>query len=129
MSNAWYSRPVFFVTDVDMSVDFYVNQFGFKQQWRLEDEEGKADVAQVARPGIEIILYSESSEKTGKSRMFISLDGDDAVDALRAELTGRGLDVKEDVWGYRVMVITDPDGNEFYFAYEGLQAHGTLRKF
>jgi len=61
--------------------------------------------------------------------MFISLDGDDVVDALRAELEGRGVDVKERVWGYRVMVIMDPDGNEFYFCYEGLQAQVTVKRF
>ena len=49
--------------------------------------------------------------------------------SCRAELEGRGVDVKEGVWGYRVMVIMDPDGNEFYFCYEGLQAKGTLKRF
>jgi hypothetical protein len=37
--------------------------------------------------------------------------------ALRAELEGRGVDVKDGQWGYRLMVIADPDGNEFYFPY------------
>jgi catechol 2,3-dioxygenase-like lactoylglutathione lyase family enzyme len=129
MSNKWYSRPVLFVSDIDRSVDFYVKQFGFTENWRFESAGGKASVAQVARPGIELILTAESPEKMGKGLMFISLDGDDVVDALRAELEGRGVDVKERVWGYRVMVIMDPDGNEFYFCYEGLQAKGTLKRF
>jgi len=128
MSNKWYSRAVLFVSDIDRSVDFYVKQFGFKENWRFEPPGGKAGVAQVARPGLELILNSESPEKTGKGLHFISLDGDAAVDALRAELEGRGVDVKEGVWGYRVMVIVDPDGNEFYFCYEGFQVPGTLIK-
>jgi catechol 2,3-dioxygenase-like lactoylglutathione lyase family enzyme len=128
MSNKWYSRTVLFVSDVNRSVDFYVKQFGFTESWRFEAAGGDATVAQVARPGLELILNSESPEKTGKGLQFISLDGDDAVDALRAELEGRGVDVKEGVWGYRVMVIVDPDGNEFYFCYEGLQAKGTLKR-
>ena len=99
----WYSRPVLFVSDIDRSVDFYVKQFGFTENWRFESAEGKASVAQVARPGIELILTAESPEKMGKGLMFISLDGDDVVDALRAELERRGVDVKEGVWGYRVM--------------------------
>jgi hypothetical protein len=82
----WYSRPVLFVSDIDRSVDFYVKQFGFTENWRFESAGGKASVAQVARPGIELILTAESPEKMGKGLMFISLDGDDVVDALRAEL-------------------------------------------
>jgi catechol 2,3-dioxygenase-like lactoylglutathione lyase family enzyme len=129
MSNDWYSRPVLFVSDIERSVDFYVEKFGFTENWRFEPAGKKAGVAQVARPGIELILAAESPEKMGNGLMFISLDGDAAVDALRAELAGRGVDVKEGVWGYRVMAITDPDGNEFYFCYEGFQAQGTLKKF
>ena len=129
MSNEWYSRPVLFVSDIDRSVDFYVKQFGFTENWRFDSAGGKESVAQVARSGMELILTSELSENTGKCLMFLSLDGDDAVDALRAELEGRSVDVKEGVWGYRVMVITDPDGNEFYFCYEGFQARGTTKRF
>jgi len=128
MSKEWYSRPVLFVSDMKRSIDFYVKNFGFTENWRFEAEGGNASVAQVARPGIELILAAESPEKMGKGLMFISLDGDDAVAALHAELEGRGVEVKEGIWGYRVMVITDPDGNEFYFCYEGLQAKGTVKR-
>ena len=128
MSDKWYTRPVLFVADIDRSVDFYVKQFGFTQKWSFEVD-GKAEVAQVARPGCELILKSEPPDKVGNGLMFISLDGE-VLNALRAELEGRGVDVKDGLWGYRVMVIVDPDGNEFYFAYdEGLQAEGTLKKF
>ena len=48
--------------------------------------------------------------------MFISLDVE-VLDALRAELEARGVDVKDGNWGYRLMVIVDPDGNELYFPY------------
>jgi hypothetical protein len=27
------------------------------------------------------------------------------------------VDVKDGQWGYRLMVIADPDGNELYFPY------------
>ena len=128
MSNAWYSRPVLFVADIDRSVDFYVKQLGFTQKWRFEGEDGTSGVAQVARPGCELILEAETPDKTGKGLMFISLDAE-VLNGLRAELEGRGVDVKDGHWGYRVMVIADPDGNEFYFPYEGLEAKGTLKKF
>jgi catechol 2,3-dioxygenase-like lactoylglutathione lyase family enzyme len=108
MSKEWYSRTVLFVSDMKRSIDFYVKKFGFTENWRFEAEGGNASVAQVARPGIELILAAESPEKMGKGLMFISLDGDDAVAALHAELEGRGVEVKEGIWGYRVMVITEP---------------------
>jgi catechol 2,3-dioxygenase-like lactoylglutathione lyase family enzyme len=66
MSNEWYSRPVLFVSDMKRSIDFYVKKFGFTENWRFEAEEGNASVAQVARPGIELILAAESPEKMGK---------------------------------------------------------------
>lgn len=129
MSDKWYSRPVLFVSDIDTSVNFYVKQLGFTENWRFEGDEGEALVAQVARPGIELILTAESSDKTGKGLMFISLD-QEVLNTLRAELERRGVDVKDGHWGYRVMVILDPDGNEFYFPYEGpLEAKGTLKRF
>ena len=115
MSDKWYTRAVLFVADIDRSVDFYVKQLGFTQPWRYE-EEGKAFVAQVDRHGCELILSSQWPDKVGKGLMFISLDAD-VLDAVRAELEGRGVGVKDGQWGYRLMVIADPDGNELYFPY------------
>jgi catechol 2,3-dioxygenase-like lactoylglutathione lyase family enzyme len=106
MSNEWFARPVLFVTDIDRSVDFYVKQLGFTQPWRYE-EEGRASVAQVDRQGCKLILSSQWPDKVGKGLMFISLNVG-VLDALRAELEGRGVDVKDGQWGYRLMVIADP---------------------
>jgi catechol 2,3-dioxygenase-like lactoylglutathione lyase family enzyme len=115
MSNEWFARPVLFVADIDRSVDFYVDQLGFTQSWRYE-EEGNAWVAQVDRQGCALILSSQWPDKVGKGLMFISLDVG-VLDALRAELEGRGVDVMDGQWGYRLMVIADPDGNQLYFPY------------
>lgn len=115
MSNQWYTRAVLFVTDIDRAVDFYVQRLGFTQAWRYE-EEGKAFVAQVDRQGCELILSSQWPDKVGKGLMFISLDVA-VLNALRAELEQRGVAVKDGRWGYRLMVVADPDGNELYFPY------------
>jgi hypothetical protein len=40
-----------------------------------------------------------------------------ALDALRSELAGRGVVVKDGSWGYRLLVVDDPDGNQLYFNY------------
>jgi uncharacterized glyoxalase superfamily protein PhnB len=124
MSNQWYARPVLFVADTDKSVDFYVKELRFTQSWRYS-EEGKAVVAQVARQGCELILSSQWPDKVGKGLMFISLDVR-VLNALRAELEGRGVDLKDGHWGYRVMVIADPDGNELYFPYPQPNATGDV---
>lgn len=123
MSNRWYARPVLFVADIERSIDFYVKQLGFTQNWRYA-EEGKAFVAQVERMGCELILSSQWPDKAGKGLMFISLDPE-VLDALRAELTGRGVEVKDGQWGYRLMVVGDPDGNELYFPYPAHESQGT----
>ena len=111
----WFARPVLFVADIGRSVDFYVNQLGFTQSWRHE-EEGKALVAQVDRQGCALILSSQWPDKVGSALMFISLDVDVLL-ALRAELEGKGVNVRDGHWGYRLMVVHDPDGNELYFPY------------
>ena len=115
MSNQWYTRAVLFVADIGRAVDFYVQRLGFTQAWRY-DEEGKAFVAQVDRQGCELILSSQWPDKVGKGLMFISLDVA-VLNALRAELEARGVEVKDGHWGYRLMVVADPDGNELYFPY------------
>jgi catechol 2,3-dioxygenase-like lactoylglutathione lyase family enzyme len=111
----WFARPVLFVTDIGRSVDFYVQQLGFVQSWRFEGE-GKAFVAQVERSTCALILSSQWPGKVGHGLMFISLDVD-VLHALRSELEQRGVDVKDGWWGYKLMVIHDPDGNELYFNY------------
>jgi catechol 2,3-dioxygenase-like lactoylglutathione lyase family enzyme len=120
MGKQWFARAVLFVADIDRSVDFYVKQLGFTQAWRYEDE-GKPYVAQVDRQGCELILSSQWPDKVGKALMFLSLDGA-VLDALRAELEGRGVDVKDGEWGYRLMVVADPDGNQLYFPYPAAPA-------
>ena len=55
-------------------------------------------VAQVERQGCALILSSQWPDKVGKGPMFISLDVE-VLNALRAELEGRGVDVKDGHWG------------------------------
>jgi catechol 2,3-dioxygenase-like lactoylglutathione lyase family enzyme len=123
MSNRWYTRPVLFVADIDRSVDFYMKQLGFTQAWRYEGE-GKAYVAQVDRQGCELILSSQWPDKVGQGLVFISLDVG-VLNALRADLEERGVDVKDGEWGYRLMVVADPDGNELYFPYPASSSTGS----
>jgi catechol 2,3-dioxygenase-like lactoylglutathione lyase family enzyme len=117
----WFARPVLHVTDVEASLRFYVNRLGFTSPWRYA-EDGRAHVAQVERQSCALILADTWPEKIGKGLMFISLNAEQeaqiaALDALRAELEARGVSVKEGSWGYRLLVVDDPDGNQLFFNY------------
>jgi len=131
----WFARPVLHVTDVEASLRFYLNRLGFTSSWRY-DEDGRARVAQVDRQGCALILSDMWPEKIGKGLMFISLNVEPpsreaaiaAVDALRAELEAKGVPVKEGSWGYRLLVVDDPDGNQLFFNYPGETASSEIAK-
>src|ERR1700751_5272912 len=100
----WFARPILNVTDIQVSLRFYVEQLGFTSPWRYEEE----GVAQVDRQGCALILANTWPEKAGKAVMFISLNVEPAtpeattaaLDELRAELEAKGVPVKEGWWGY-----------------------------
>ena len=120
----WFARPILNVTDVESSLRFYVDQLGFTNPWRY-DEDGRVYVAQVERQGCAFILAGTWPEKIGKGLLFISLNVEPAtseaavaaLDGLRAELEAKGVRVKEGSWGYRLLVVDDPDGNQLLFNY------------
>lgn len=113
--SGWYARPVLFVSDIDRASTFYVDKLGFTERWRFAEQEGVL-VAQVDREGCELILSSQWTEKAGASLMFISLE-DGIIDTLRADFEGNGVEVTDGHWGYRLMIVADPDGNQLYFPY------------
>jgi catechol 2,3-dioxygenase-like lactoylglutathione lyase family enzyme len=129
----WFARPVILVADVEASLRFYVDRLGFTSPWRYE-EGGRAYVAQVERQGCALILADTWPEKIGKALMFISLNVEPAtreaavaaLDALRAELEAKGVSVKEGSWGYRLLVVDDPDGNQLFFNYPNETASGKI---
>jgi uncharacterized glyoxalase superfamily protein PhnB len=120
----WFARPILNVTDVEASLSFYVDCLGFTSTWRY-DEDGRAYVAEVDRQGCALILAKTWPQKIGKALIFISLNverptteaGTAALDALRTELEAKGVPVKEGSWGYRLLVVDDPDGNQLMFNY------------
>jgi uncharacterized glyoxalase superfamily protein PhnB len=127
----WFARAVLHVSDVEASLGFYIDRLGFTSPWRFE-EGGRAHVAQVERQGCALILADTWPEKIGKGLMFISLNVEPhsreaaaaALDALRAELEAKGAPVKEGSWGYRLLVVDDPDGNQLFFNYPAEAASG-----
>jgi len=124
----WFARPVLHVTDVEASLRFYVDRLGFTSPWRYE-EDGRVRVAQAERQGCALILSDHWPEKAGKGLMFISVNETReaqiaALDALRGELEAKDVPVKEGSWGYRLLEVDDPDGNQLFFNYPSEAASG-----
>jgi len=120
----WFARPVLHVSNVEASLRFYVERLGFTVAWQFE-EDGRTFVAQVDRASCALIFSDQWPQKVGKGLMFISLNVEPqtyetavaALDALRVELEGRGAPVKDGKWGYELLVVEDPDGNQLFFNY------------
>src|ERR1700722_16699411 len=129
----WFARPVLHVKDVEASLRFYVDLLGFSSPWRYGGG-GRTFVAEVERQGCALILSQQWPEKIGRGLMFISLNTEPqtpeaaiaALDALRAELEARGVPVKDGSWGYVLLVVDDPDGNQLFSNYPSEVASGEI---
>lgn len=116
VSHFWYARPVFFVSDVQRALDFYVDELGFTKKWHEGDGEGT--VCQVDRGDCEIILC-EDSAREDRGRLFLELS-QEGVDQLLQEVEERSIPTEKSWWGYEVLRIADPDGNELLVCLENL---------
>lgn len=111
VAQRWYARPVLYVADINRAIHFYVDMLGFSKAWHESD--GKGTVCQVNRSDCEIILCQDSARRD-KSRLFVELTSD-GIAALRRELAERSVPNTMSWWGYDVIQINDPDGNELLF--------------
>ena len=114
MSDDWYARVVMSITDMDRALAFYIGRLGFIEAWRFG--EAGARIVQVDRNGCQLILSNQWPERAGTGRMFVSLD-EGPFEALRSEIAEKGIEASEGRWGYRLVVVADPDGNELWFPF------------
>ncbi len=112
LPHQWYARPVLFVADIRRAARFYTELLGFQKAWHEDD--GKGTVCQVDRAGCEIILCEDAARRD-KARLFMSLTAEGLAE-LRREIVERSVSNKTSWWGYDVIQIDDPDGNELLFA-------------
>jgi len=108
---------VFFVADLARALHFYQELLGFSKKWHEAD--GAGTVCQVERSDCEIILC-EDSARTTPARLFIALKPE-GLSALRQELEARSVPYTIARWGYDVVRVLDPDGNELLFPIDGTQ--------
>jgi catechol 2,3-dioxygenase-like lactoylglutathione lyase family enzyme len=111
IAHRWYARPVLFVADVNRALRFYIDMLGFEKRWHEADGAGK--VCQVDRTGCEIILCEDATRRD-KARLFVELTVD-GLTALGREIVERSVPNEKSWWGYDVIKIVDPDGNELLF--------------
>src|SRR6516165_6787441 len=111
----WYTRPVFFVSDVQGALRFYIEQLGFKKRWHEAD--GKGTVCQVNRGECEIILCQDAARRD-RGRLFVALTPE-GLEELHREIAERSVPTEKAWWGYDVTRIADPDGNELLFPLPG----------
>ena len=116
VDHIWYMRPVFFVSDIQRAIGFYVDKLGFKKKWHEAD--GKGTVCQVDRGGCEIILC-EDATRDERGRVFLELSRK-GVDQLLKEVEERSIPTQKSWWGYDVLRIEDPDGNDLLVCLENL---------
>lgn len=114
----WYTRPVFFVEDVARSLHFYLDTLGYSKIWHEADGEGS--VCQIERAECEIILCEDRTRKD-RARLFISLTPE-GITQLEHEIAERSIPSRKSWWGYDVIQVTDPDGNELLFALPSTQS-------
>lgn len=102
--------PVFPVTDLAKSVEFYERVLGFTLQWTNKT------ICGVGRDGHSLML-SEQGESQGPAVAWIGVDVDELL-ARSEELNLRILEGPENKpWAYQVK-IADPDGNVLWLASE-----------
>jgi len=107
----WYTRPVLFVAELSRSLHFYLDLLGFEKAWHEAD--GKGSVCQVQRGGCEIILCEDAGRRD-RGRLFISL-APVALAEWTNEMAQRSIPSEKSWWGYDVIRVSDPDGNELLF--------------
>ena len=76
-------------------------------------------VRPVAREGRQGAAVHFGERRAGDGEAQVA-----ALDALRAEFEAKRVAVNEGSWGYRVLVVDDPDGNQLFFNYPNESASG-----
>ena len=105
-----------FVSDQDKTLDFYINNFGFRKCVDYKGPEARFLTIALKDPGFEVILWPGEAGRTktaaGVGTLFIESDD---LQKDFSELKARGVEFLESEpeaypFGLRVTAL-DPDGN------------------
>ncbi len=110
-----YLHTMIRVTDLDKSVDFFINKLGFVEQRRYENPQGRFTLVFVAAPEspdapVELTYNWDPEEYTG-GRNFghLALEVDD-IYAYCAKLQSQGITINRPPRDGRMAFIKTPDG-------------------
>ena len=117
----FWMRPILSVSDVRASVDYYCAKLGFQLNWSRGD--AGLFIAEVERPGIELILDGGSGLPTSQIPVVLALELHEHVNLneLYEELKQRGAIVRtapfQVTWQPKMhqMEVADLDGNLLLF--------------
>ncbi len=115
VKDKWYTRPVFSVKDVQESLRYYCDLLGFEQTWKYEERD-QTIVTQVNKGEFELIL-TQNLDRVGMARVFVELEAAELHNFRRA-LSAKQIPSENTHWGYPVIRLRDPDGNELLFPLE-----------
>ena len=112
--------PLFFVEDIERSVAFYRDSLGFElaNEWKPD---GKLAWCRLERGSSALMLQQsikEDGPAAGRGRGVEFFFLCDDADALHAEFTARGLDIKRPTvafYGMNQLFLQDPDGYQLCF--------------
>src|SRR4026207_1069865 len=102
----WYTRPVFFVADVNRAARLHGEMLGFEKSWHAGDGAGK--ICQVNHGECEIILCEDATRRD-KGRLFIELTSKALAD-VRREFVDRSVPSKAMWCSCWRFWAGDPDG-------------------
>ena len=107
------------VANVNASIEFLEQAFGFSRGVVLNDADGKVRYAEM-RHGDAVVMLIRKGDGTaatnGASALYTYVEDVDRA-LVRAREAGAGVDPAEDKpWGDRVGTVTDPDGYRWVLA-------------
>ena len=112
------------VTDIDASLDFYVNKLGLKEVRRIERPEGRYTLVFLAAPGDESaqieLTYNWDPETYGEGRNFghLAYEVDNIYESCQ-RLMDRGVTINRPPRDGRMAFIRSPDNISFELLQKG----------
>lgn len=107
--------PVLSVHDVNVSLKFYTQKLGFKQDMALDGPDGIVAFAGIRLGQAAFMLSRSETENVGQGVVFmIYLPEDADIDAVYKDVQAKGIAIEEELatqyWGDRTFSVKDPDG-------------------
>ncbi len=119
-----YLHTMVRVTDIDQSLDFYVNKLGMKELRRIERPEGRYTLVFLAAPGDESaqieLTYNWDSEAYGEGRNFghLAFEVDNIYETCQ-RLMDKGVTINRPPRDGRMAFVRSPDNISFELLQRG----------